>query len=329
MADVFVGGIFSGFMLVLPFLLVIVCVIVALKVLQGLGRQKRRGSGGASRRRKNSDSAIFKGCGCAALLLLALSLPAYREHTGKVLAVLAVLVIVLGFIKQRLALKRFEASDYHKATGFTYRQVFGETSSEGKGRLGEYKVYEALRSVPGKKRFLFNALLPLGEATSELDLIMLHATGIYVIESKNYGGYIRGSDDFQNWKQQFKGKPDFFYSPVLQNEGHVKALSKFLAGEGFKLGTETFHSVIVFGENCKLDVTLKKSHCLVVKQGELGAAIEECLMRNAEVLGAGDLERLYRTLFPLTQKGETDKQKHIRSVEETRFKMGRRSFRRK
>lgn len=37
--------------------------------------------------------------------------------------------------------------------------------------------------------------------TTEIDLILIHETGIYVIESKNYKGWIFESEEQKNWIQ--------------------------------------------------------------------------------------------------------------------------------
>ena len=55
-----------------------------------------------------------------------------------------------------------------------------------------FYTYRCLRQLPGYKRFLFNCYLPKqdGEKT-EIDVIFLHESGIYVFESKNYKMCIR------------------------------------------------------------------------------------------------------------------------------------------
>lgn len=59
------------------------------------------------------------------------------------------------------------------------------TSPEAKGRAGEEKIYTILERLEGHKRILANCYLPNGNSgTTEIDLILLHETGIYVFESK-------------------------------------------------------------------------------------------------------------------------------------------------
>ena len=59
----------------------------------------------------------------------------------------------------------------------------------------------------------------------EIDMIMLCQKGIYVIENKNYSGWIFGDEKSKNWCEILKGKKYFFYNPIKQNKSHIKNLS--------------------------------------------------------------------------------------------------------
>lgn len=124
---------------------------------------------------------------------------------------------------------------------------------EGTGGLGEYLTEYALEhgDLPGRRAVFRNVLVPRmtgPTSESEIDVLMLHETGIYVMESKNYGGWIFGSADQRQWTQAFEnGTKERFYNPILQNRAHVKALATYLA-----LPEEAFRSYIVFSERCTL-----------------------------------------------------------------------------
>ena len=68
---------------------------------------------------------------------------------------------------------------------------------QGKGHYGEYLAEYAVgnNNLPGQSVTYMNILVPRrGKATneSEIDVLVLHERGIYVIESKNYIGWIFG-----------------------------------------------------------------------------------------------------------------------------------------
>lgn len=112
-------------------------------------------------------------------------------------------------------------STYKEETG---KGIFSAVSN--KGSYGEFLSYKKLSTLPGYHKVLFNIYLPNGKGqTTEIDVIFLHETGVYVIESKNYSGWIFGNEKDMNWMQTFpNGKKYPFYNPIKQNAGHIRAL---------------------------------------------------------------------------------------------------------
>ncbi len=62
-----------------------------------------------------------------------------------------------------------------------------------------------------------------------------------MIETKNYRGWIFGSEKQAQWTQQIYRKKHKFQNPLHQNKLHVKALMQFL-----NLPEDHFHSVVLF-----------------------------------------------------------------------------------
>jgi hypothetical protein len=123
---------------------------------------------------------------------------------------------------------------------------------QGKGHYGEYLTEYALnhKNIPGRLVTYTNVLVPSTGATStsEIDILMLHEKGIYLFESKNYSGWIFGSEAQREWTVSYQGgRKECFYNPVKQNATHVKALAKWLG-----MSADIFHSYIVFSERCEL-----------------------------------------------------------------------------
>ena len=126
---------------------------------------------------------------------------------------------------------------------------------EGTGGLGEYLIEYGIEhgKLPGRIEVFRNVLVPRKKGPtdeSEVDVLLLHETGLYVIESKNYSGWIFGSEGQRQWTQTLEsGKKERFYNPIMQNRAHVRALAACLGVE-----RETMRSYVVFSERC----TLKK-----------------------------------------------------------------------
>lgn len=135
------------------------------------------------------------------------------------------------------------------------RQVAHGISTGGDtGEFGEWLTDYALSNdnLPGRLRTFKNVYVPLagraGQTESEIDVLLVHEKGIYVMESKNYSGWIFGSADGRQWTQSLKGgHKERFYNPIRQNRTHVRALAAALG-----LPEEDFHSFIVFSERCEL-----------------------------------------------------------------------------
>ena len=101
-----------------------------------------------------------------------------------ILLVVAAAVLIHNFNKRKT--KKYEQSDYYLQTKTPYRRVQSD-----KGLHGEFLTFKCLESLLGYKKFLFNLYIPKeGGGTTELDVILLHESGIYVFESKNYSGWI-------------------------------------------------------------------------------------------------------------------------------------------
>lgn len=107
--------------------------------------------------------------------------------------------LVLFFTLER---KKYEQTEYFKQTHNSYWSVRSD-----KGLYGEYCTYKYLKPLTGYKRFLFNCYLPKSNAEkTEVDVILIHESGIYVLESKNYSGWIFGTETKPYWTQTLPGE---------------------------------------------------------------------------------------------------------------------------
>ena len=84
---------------------------------------------------------------------------------------------------------------------------------------------------------LNDVLLPSGGGTAQIDHILISPGGVFVIETKDMSGWIFASPGQRWWTQTYmadrwsrmvgiKSKRFTFYNPLLQNEGHARALVK-------------------------------------------------------------------------------------------------------
>ena len=185
------------------------------------------------------------------------------------------------------------------------------------GKTGERYVREVLSPLSGYKKFLSNCYLPKPDGTfTEVDVILLHESGLYVFEVKNYSGWIFGEEGQKQWTQILPAnrglsKSIQFFNPILQNKVHLKWLREYI-GEDAPL-----YSYIVFSDRCELKkITLTSNEHVVLNRRNLIYRVR----RNAELKGAvlteEKIDALYNKLYPLTQVTEEQKAAHVKSVEQ-------------
>lgn len=95
-----------------------------------------------------------------------------------------------------------------------------------KGFFGEISIRILLKFLNKDKYLIINdVLIPTNNGTTaQIDHIVVSIYGIFVIETKNYNGWIFGSENSKNWTQVIYKTKNHFYNPIMQNKGHIKAL---------------------------------------------------------------------------------------------------------
>lgn len=208
---------------------------------------------------------------------------------------------------------QYYRSAYFKNTHKSYLSVMRDT-----GRRGEYLLYRELRSFEKNgARFLFNTYLPLSsERTTEADIIMIHSSGLFVFENKNYAGWIFGDPNGQNWTQCIHHRDgrgvrkEQFLNPIRQNDLHIRAIKKTIQE------VCPIYSVIVFGNRCELknlsesvtkDYTICRTSSVESFVTKIGA-IHKCDISQDRV------EKMYDSLLPHSQVSKEIKRTHVVNI---------------
>lgn len=118
-----------------------------------------------------------------------------------------------------------------------------------KGSWGEYKVAKQLKKLNPEEYKVINRLLFRTEDRScQIDHVVVSRFGIYVIETKNFKGWIHGADSSEYWVQSIYSQKNEFRNPVKQNWSHVYALKDIL----WEYGKITYHPIVVFAGRAQL-----------------------------------------------------------------------------
>ena len=228
--------------------------------------------------------------------------------------IILIILLVVGLCKELngSSLKQKKPKRYNRYQRTAYNDASGKSVLDtlfDTGNYGEFLTYTCLENLGEQHKLLTNVYLPKGDGTTtEIDLIMISATGIYVFESKNYSGWIFGDENSRYWKQIFRGGRHFqFYNPIWQNRKHISVLKQHLG-----LGDEVFRNYIIFSERCVLKKMLVYSpEVKVMNRDELACEIIEDMTQRPEIFTPLEIEQIYGELRRYTLADDETKQAHI------------------
>lgn len=129
-------------------------------------------------------------------------------------------------------------------------------TSSDKGSSGEKAVAQILSVLPEPEyTVLNNVMLRSDFGLTQIDHIIVSLYGIFVIETKNYKGWITGGEYADNWTKNMYRKKYSFRNPLKQNYAHIKALMNLLEVDN----QEFFISIIAFSRNADVKVVTSKN----------------------------------------------------------------------
>ncbi len=222
-------------------------------------------------------------------------------------AFLTLVVIGSIFLRDYKRKKRFDESLYKHISGKTYKETFYDS-----GNYGEYLIFRKLEEM-GEKFILTNIYLQQKDNTlTEIDLLAVNSTGIYVFESKNYSGWIFGDEKDKMWTQSLKGGNKYkFYNPIWQNNGHISALDYYLSNEY----TDAFFSFIIFSERCELKkVSYTSPNILIIKRNILVNEFKNQILSRSNRLSTKQVQEIYSKIKLKSLANEEVKKRHIEEI---------------
>ena len=196
-------------------------------------------------------------------------------------------------------------SAYQKETGHSAVKLLFD-----KGLFGEYLCSKKLDKVSGVSKQLLNVYLPKRDGTTtEVDLIYINSNGVFVIESKNYSGWIFGNDMQKYWTQSLKGgQKNKFFNPVWQNDAHANAI-KSVVGDRY---SGPYFNIVVFSARCELKkITISRGNTWVINRQALIRTVKNISEEYSPVLSETEIANLYEMLKNYANAGADLRQRHI------------------
>ncbi len=189
--------------------------------------------------------------------------------------------------------------------GWKWRQTSVHTHN--KGEQGEVMLRQHTDpSLAGKGyHALHDLLIPLYESTTQIDHLYVSRYGIFVVETKNYAGWIYGDAEQKQWTQVLYQQKRRFYNPLKQNETHIKALAYLL-----KLPVETFHSIVVFVGEAEFKTALPDN---VLQGADISGYVHRF---RRSLLSQAQVDEIYATLSQKRYRATAaKKRRHVRDVQ--------------
>ena len=196
------------------------------------------------------------------------------------------------------------------------QSTFGTVPTH-KGSNGERLTANVFYSghVNGYGKLLQNLYVPMQSKNfTEIDMVYIHNSFIFVIEVKDYSGWIFGTESNTYWTQTFKSGQKFkLYNPVKQNNIHRNALANYL-----KLSHINFFSVIVFGDDC----VLKSVPSVFYSPATIITQIRSLAYELNKIIGNSDgtftnerIDQIHNKLLPLTNINDETRRLHVERLE--------------
>ncbi len=196
-----------------------------------------------------------------------------------------------------------------------------------RGRQGEERLRRELVRCAEKAGGIFavpdsSVILPTKTGgLTEIDAVLVHATGVYVFENKCMQGAVSGRADDRLWTQTGE-RVLSFPNPVLQNRRHAMAAAAFLGVAG---GCVT--SFVVFNDGCDISrVETGRGGCIVTALADLDTELNP-LLAGREVFSAKEAGRLCDALRRAASPNRKMSAEHEAAIIQERRK--RRSERKK
>lgn len=175
-----------------------------------------------------------------------------------------------------------------------------------RGREGELLVNHVLAKLPEAEYAVYeNLLLPSNRGgTTQIDHVVFSCFGIFVIETKNYSGWIFAGEKDRIWTRLHYRRKHKFQNPLRQNYKHICALRAVT-----KLPHKIFYNIVVFTGTAKFKTQTPEN---VVMPGDLTRLIrarQTALLSETQVNNAA-----VAVLSNMRQFEEGAPARHVRDI---------------
>ncbi len=188
---------------------------------------------------------------------------------------------------------------------FAFKRWIANPSTIGK--VGEMAIAMRLRKGLPKDEYLIlnNVYLPIeDDATTQIDHVVVSRYGIFVVESKNYSGWIFGDKDSPKWTQTVFRKKSTFQNPIRQNYRHLCVIS-----ENLGIPKMYLKSVVVFTGDCEFKTEMPEGVVYLRKAAAYIRTFTEPIIKDKQV---GEIFEVMREWDRSVTKGQ--RERHVENL---------------
>lgn len=179
-----------------------------------------------------------------------------------------------------------------------------------KGKIGETSLSLQLKRLDEESYKLINDIyLDKGNGkTTQIDHVVISEYGVFVIETKNYQGWITGYEDSQYWNQTIYKRKEKLYNPIKQNYGHILALKEVLKD----YPNIPFVSIIAFTIKATLKVKTE-SHVVYTTQ-----VVKTIKNYTEKVISKDDVQKIYELIMSERITDEDITRDHVHNIKQSK-----------
>lgn len=125
------------------------------------------------------------------------------------------------------------------------------------GRSGENFVTKILREdLPADYYILNDLTIEAGSEAAQNDHVVVSSGGLFLVETKAYGGHLSGTAEADYWTQsKDNGETNQVTNPIKQSRYHVRTLEKFLSRRSLAFDGRDLHwYVAIVNKDCTWDI---------------------------------------------------------------------------
>lgn len=179
-----------------------------------------------------------------------------------------------------------------------------------KGARGEWFIAKKLSYLDSVHyKILNDILIPSygNTSTAQIDHVVVSNYGIFVIETKDYDGWIFGSANQEYWTRVIYKYKDRIKNPIWQNYGHIKAVQELVQSIRPNILIVPF---VVFPVTDKLKVS--GTDCV----GRGKDLIDKILSYKQEVINDFERDKIVAILENANIQGKEARKQHIRDIKD-------------